>query len=118
VLRIAAERIDRNEPLKAMGLDSLMALELRNRLEVRTGLTLSATTTWNYPTVVVLAGHLAERMAVSLEAAADAAPAPLLATAAADNNASEALDAELSQDELEALLAEELAAIDKLLNAD
>ncbi|MEO8693818.1 MAG: type I polyketide synthase [Acidimicrobiales bacterium] len=113
VLRVAAERIDRNEALKAMGLDSLMALELRNRLEVRTGLTLSATTTWNYPTVAVLAGHLAGRMAVSLESDA-AASAPR----AAQKNASAALDAELSQGDLEAMLDEELAAIDKLLNAD
>ncbi len=50
-----------------MGLDSLMALELRNRLEAETGLKLSATVAWNYPTVARLAEHLAERMDVPLD---------------------------------------------------
>ncbi|MCU1503134.1 MAG: polyketide synthase, partial [Ilumatobacteraceae bacterium] len=67
VLRLAPERINRRRPLKAMGLDSLMALELRNRLERETNLTLSATLAFNYPTVALLAAHLAERMDVELE---------------------------------------------------
>jgi hypothetical protein len=100
-----------------MGLDSLMALELRNRLEPRTGLTLSAATMWNYPTVALLAGHLAERMAVSGETeVVHGGTRSSSRVAAAD--AQDLLDADLSPDELEALLAEELAAIDKLLSAD
>jgi hypothetical protein len=43
---------------------------------------------------------------------------PPVSPQATPQNAPEPLDAELSQDELEALLDEELAAIDKLLNAD
>lgn len=41
-----------------MGLTSLLALELRNRLERALGRPLSATLAWNYPTVTKLAGHL------------------------------------------------------------
>lgn len=43
-----------------MGLTSLLALELRNRLERALGRSLSATLAWNYPTVVSLAAHLSE----------------------------------------------------------
>jgi hypothetical protein len=56
-----------------MGFDSLMALELRNRLEASLGVTLSATMAWNFPTVVTLAGHLAERMRLPLDEPIDGA---------------------------------------------
>jgi hypothetical protein len=46
-----------------------MALELRGRLERRTGLSLSPTLAWNHPTVRALGEHLAERLGVPLDAA-------------------------------------------------
>jgi len=54
--------VARNRGLFDMGMDSLMSVELRNRLERATGLALPATLTFNYPTVNALArfidGHL------------------------------------------------------------
>src|SRR5262249_39027376 len=62
VLRLPADWVDRTAAASAQGLSSLMALELRNRLERSLGLTLRATLIWNYPTVAALAGHLEEAM--------------------------------------------------------
>ncbi len=69
VLRLAPARVDVSKPLRALGLDSLMALELRNRLEADLDLKLSATVVWNHPTVTALVPHFADRMGIPLEAA-------------------------------------------------
>jgi acyl transferase domain-containing protein/NADPH:quinone reductase-like Zn-dependent oxidoreductase/NAD(P)-dependent dehydrogenase (short-subunit alcohol dehydrogenase family)/acyl carrier protein len=61
VLRLDAERIPVDKTLRSLGLDSLMALELRNRLERHLGLKLSATLVWNYPTVSAVAALLEGR---------------------------------------------------------
>ncbi|WP_370418228.1 acyltransferase domain-containing protein [Streptomyces sp. QH1-20] len=59
VAKIAAARIDAAVPLRSYGIDSVMSLELRNRLEGEFGVSLSATVIWNHPTVAGLADHLA-----------------------------------------------------------
>lgn len=59
VLKIAPSRLDPRKALGTMGLNSLMAMEMRNRLESVLGRPLSATLAWNYPTVDALVAHLA-----------------------------------------------------------
>jgi polyketide synthase 7 len=63
---IGAESVFRD-----IGFDSLTAVELRNRLKTATGLNLSPTLIFDYPTPVALAEHLGVRLAVT-EAGADA----------------------------------------------
>ena len=60
VLQIAPDTIDPDVAFGALGLNSLMAMELRAELEHKLGRHLPATLAWNYPTVTALARHLAE----------------------------------------------------------
>jgi acyl carrier protein len=60
VLRMDPERIDDQAPLNRLGLDSLMGLELRRRLEAGLGVALQATLVWTYPTLSAVAEHLVE----------------------------------------------------------
>ncbi len=61
VLR-STQPIDHDRPMESLGLDSLMALELRNRLESSLGTTLPVALVWAYPTVTDLAGAMCERL--------------------------------------------------------
>ena len=61
-VRRSTEPLDHDQPMESLGLDSLMALELRNRLETALGITLPAALVWAYPTTSALAGAVCERM--------------------------------------------------------
>jgi myxalamid-type polyketide synthase MxaE and MxaD len=60
VLKLNPSRIDSRKALGDIGLSSLMAIELRNRLETALGRPLSATLAWNHPTLEAIVGYLAE----------------------------------------------------------
>ena len=83
VLKLTPAKIDARKPLGTMGLTSLMALELRNRLEPLHGKPLSATLAWNYPTVDALVAFLAgDHELAAVPPAAPEAAAPVLAAVA------------------------------------
>jgi myxalamid-type polyketide synthase MxaE and MxaD len=112
VLRSSPARINRSQPFKTMGLDSLMTLELRNRLERTVGIKLSPTMLFNYPTVAALAPRLLEKMSFELAGPQRPTAAEIPVPAGNAN-----LDS-LSKDELEDLLAKELACADDLLKVE
>ncbi|WP_055526543.1 type I polyketide synthase [Streptomyces graminilatus] len=58
-----------------LGVDSLAAVELRNRLHAETGLALATTLVFDYPNVTGLAGHLLDRLTEQNTRDAGTAPA-------------------------------------------
>jgi len=93
-----AQAIDPRQPLNELGLDSLMAVELRNRLGTGLGLarSLPATLVFDHPTLEALAGYL-EALAVPAAPAVVARPVDAVGT----------LD-EMSDEEVEAMFAKKL----------
>jgi myxalamid-type polyketide synthase MxaE and MxaD len=109
VLRLSPGRIDVERPLKEYGLDSLLAVELRNRLEEPAGVRLPAGLLYNYPTIRSLALFLAERAGLALNGESEGQngqPGP-------EGNqplpAGEAAIRHLDDSAVEALLLQELA---------
>ena len=57
-----AERVQMRSTFKELGFDSLAAVELRNRLARATGLRLSSTLIFDYPTSTELVGHILNKL--------------------------------------------------------
>jgi len=103
VLRIAPGRVDVGTAFADFGFDSLLAIELRNRLETSLGIALPTSLLWSHRTIEALAPELASRMGVDLGGEAppqESPPAP----AGNPPGAAPALDAMSAQE-----LADELA---------
>ena len=66
VLRLAPDRIDPHMPFKGYGLDSLMSMEIRNRLEPGLGLKLSAPLLYTYSTTAALVDHLLSELHIEI----------------------------------------------------
>ncbi|MBC6445973.1 type I polyketide synthase [Actinokineospora xionganensis] len=67
-MKIDQDGIDIRRPLGEIGLDSVMTLSIRRRLEKRFRLALPATLLWNHPTVLGIAGYLASQLVPVVEA--------------------------------------------------
>jgi polyketide synthase 7 len=65
--------IDSGRAFQDLGFDSLTAVELRNRLKTATGLTLSPTLIFDYPTPAILARHLEVQLDVTTDQPSPAA---------------------------------------------
>jgi acyl transferase domain-containing protein/NADPH:quinone reductase-like Zn-dependent oxidoreductase/NADP-dependent 3-hydroxy acid dehydrogenase YdfG/acyl carrier protein len=97
-------RIEPLRPLKELGLDSLMAVELRNALNLMLACPLPATLLFDYPSLDALAHYLAEKvLALDMGAAQGEPPAAPVV----HGTAASALAA-VSEQEAEAMLLAEL----------
>ncbi|WP_327270924.1 type I polyketide synthase [Streptomyces sp. NBC_01224] len=66
ILRLGSTTLDPQTPLKALGFDSLLSMELRVRLESDLGVELASNFVWQHPTLSALAAGLAQRMGLEL----------------------------------------------------
>jgi acyl carrier protein len=108
VLDVGGEvMLDRGTPLKEAGLDSLMAVELRNVLTRSLGTSLPATLLFDYPSLDALANYLINALHL-MPAAPERAPAAREASAAALARKSLEAVAAMTDAEAEALLLSEL----------
>jgi acyl carrier protein len=110
VLRVGADELEPAQGLFDLGIDSLMSVELKSRLEVIFDRKLPATLTFNYPSVSAIAMFIAAELGI--EAAAAPAPhfEPDRRTVATPEPAAAGRDLDdLSESELAALLTGRLA---------
>lgn len=60
ILKTTPDKIDPDMPFASMGLDSLMTIQFRNKLQKLLGIQVSVATFWNYPSINLLTQHLQE----------------------------------------------------------
>lgn len=114
VLRIEADKIDKRTPFTNLGMDSLMSMELRNRLEASLGFKLPAALLFTYSTTTALTNHLAERILQDLplvpqpQPVAEPVPSQRAAMVESADHAVEDID--------EAALIDKLADFEEYLN--
>lgn len=99
----AATSVDTRAPLKDIGLDSLMSVELRNTLNRSAPRPLPATLLFDYPTLDALTSFLARSWGLDTDG-----PAPAVSPIATAQAAAQTAIEKLSDDEAEALLLAEL----------
>jgi acyl carrier protein len=98
------QRVADQQPLRDAGLDSLLAIELRNLLGAAVGRSLPATLLFDYPTVDDLATHLLDML---FPAAPESSAIRVEPVVGAPASLLDDLD-EMSDDDVERMLAEKL----------
>jgi myxalamid-type polyketide synthase MxaE and MxaD len=107
-----ARAVDEEQGLFEMGMDSLMSVELKGRIEVAVGENLPSTLTFNYPNIAALAGYVVMEVLPEVPGVATGTMAPDVVGPSANGVDSDlGLTDDLSEDDLAAMLAKRLARL-------
>jgi natural product biosynthesis luciferase-like monooxygenase protein len=87
----SAHAVGAHRPLKELGFDSLMAVELRIGLSKRIGLTLPVTLAFDYPTPAEIAKHIVAKLGFAAGDQSNAPKGPALVLSAEEMSVTEAL---------------------------
>jgi NADPH:quinone reductase-like Zn-dependent oxidoreductase/acyl carrier protein len=99
-------KLDLNQGLATFGMDSLMTIELKNRLQASVGKSLSSTIVFDHPTVAALAEYLEQNVLMVTESSKGAG-----STAKVHDEQAKTVTElkQLSEEEAEAMLTKELS---------
>jgi len=69
ITKVPAARIKEDATFKSLGIDSLMAVQLKNKLQAEFGLELAVSSIWTYPTVEKYADFIADELGIEAQLA-------------------------------------------------
>ncbi len=64
ITKIPAAKIKEDATFKSLGIDSLMAVQLKNKLQTESGIDLTVSSIWTYPTIEKYAEYLVEELKI------------------------------------------------------
>jgi len=62
ITKIPASKLKEDETFKSVGIDSLMALQLKNKIQTDFNLNLNVSTVWSFPTIEKYANFIATEL--------------------------------------------------------
>ncbi|MEZ5022097.1 MAG: acyl carrier protein [Chitinophagales bacterium] len=101
ITKIQIARLKESDTFKSMGIDSMQALQLKNKLQADFGLNLAVSSIWTHPTIEKYTAFLAAELGLSAKEEEDIQP-----TKVVDSKTSEEINKEVDDLSLDDLMKE------------